>query len=41
MKKINILHVFNDLNGIYVYKLFDIFENNKKADESDYVRFTR
>ena len=39
MIKVNMLHVFNDLNGKLVYKPFDVFEKQAKTENSDFVRF--
>lgn len=41
MMMVNMLYVFNDINGRVVYKPFDVFEKHTKNDKSDYVRFTR
>ena len=37
----NMLYVFNDINGRIVFKPFDVFEKHANNDKSDYVRFTR
>ncbi|MDH8676876.1 hypothetical protein QE109_01890 [Fusibacter bizertensis] len=41
MIKVNMLHVFNDLNGKLVYKPFDVFEKPAKTENSDFVRLFR
>lgn len=41
MMNLNLLHVFNDMNGKIVYWPYDKFEKQAKKDESDFVRFTR
>lgn len=41
MINVNMLHVFNDLNGKLVYKPFDVFEKPAKTENSDFVRFFR